>query len=88
MVLCRQFLEQVGVLEHIGHGMGRVAYEYHARFALQHVGTAGEGLVRHVVLHDVHQILARLLGAPGEFIEGDRVPVAHEAHAARGIVDE
>ena len=64
MVLRRQFLEQIRILQHIRHVVRRITYEHHARLGLHDAHAAGERLVGHVVLHDVDQIFAGLLRAP------------------------
>ena len=88
MILFRQFLEQVGIFQHVRHIMRGVAHEHHARLALERLDATGERLVGHVVLHDVHQIPAGLLGLACELVERHRIPIAHKPQVSVGIVHE
>ena len=88
MVLLRQLFEQVGVFQHVRHVMRGVAYERHARLALERLDATGERLVGHVVLHDVHQVPAGLLGLARELVERHRIPIAHKPQVSVGIVHE
>ena len=88
VILFRQFLEQVGVFQHVRHVMRGVAYERHARLALERLDATGERLVGHVVLHDVHQVPAGLLGLACELVERHRIPIAHKPQMSVGIVHE
>ena len=83
-----QLVEQVGVLEHVRHGVRGVADEDHRGFGTERLDTAGERLVRHVVLHDVHERSVGALLLAGELVEGDDVPVPDQADASVGVVDE
>ena len=88
MVLLRQLFEQVRVFQHVRHVMRGVADERHARLALERLDATGERLVGHVVLHDVHQIPAGLLGLACELVERHRIPIAHKPQVSVGIVHE
>ncbi len=82
-----QLVEQVGVLEHVRHGVRRVADEGHRGLGSVDAGAARERLVREVVLHHVDEVL---VGASvgRELVERDAVPVTNQADAAAGVVDE
>ena len=83
-----QFVEEVGVFEHVGHVVRGVAHEHHRRFGPEGLDAPGERLVRHVVLHDVDQRLVGALPLAGELVEGNHIPVADQPDAAVGVVDE
>ena len=83
-----QRLEEVAVLQHEGHVVVGVADEGKAGLSPHGIDPAGEGLVGHIVLHDVDQRLVGGLLAAGKLVKGDNVPVPHEANSAVGIVDK
>ena len=88
VVALGQLVEQVGVLEHVRHGVRGVADEHHRRLGAERLDAAGERLVRHVVLHDVDERLVGALLLARELVEGDDIPVADQADAPVGVVDE
>ena len=82
-------VEQVGGLEDIGDGVVDVALEDHGGLGVVAVGSAAKGAVGHVALHDLDGVHVFEVHA-GDLVEGDRVPVAHEAHGpvARVVAGE
>ena len=84
----RQRIEEMRILEHIRNIVRRVADESKGGFRIHRSHTTGERVVRHVVLHDVHELLLRLLVAPGKFVERNAVPIADKSNLSRRIVDE
>ena len=81
-----QLIEQVRMLQHVRHGMPGVPHEHHGRFGPQGFHAPGEGLVGHVVLHDVDQCFIDAFLLAGELVEGHAIPVAHQADFAAGVV--
>ena len=81
-----QLIEQVRMLQHVRHGMPGVPHEHHGRFGPQGFHAPGEGLVGHVVLHDVDQGLVDALLLAGKLIKSYAVPVAHQADLAAGVI--
>ena len=68
--------------------MRGVADEDHRGFCAERLDATGERLVRHVVLHDVDERLVGALLLARELVERDDVPVADQADASVGVVDE
>ena len=87
MVGLGQGLEKIGAGQHRGHGPRRVADEDHRGLGRDRAVTARERLVREVVLERVDQAALDAL-VPGEFIEGDDIPVANQADAPGRVVNE
>ena len=82
-----QGLKKVGGSQHGGHGPRRVADEDHRGLGRNRAVATRERLVREVVLERVDQAALHAL-VPGEFIEGDDIPVAHQADAPGRVVNE
>ena len=68
--------------------MGGVANEHHGCFRTECLDTAGEGLVGHVVLHDVNECAVGTFFLSGELVEGDAVPVSDQPDSPGGVVYE
>jgi hypothetical protein len=77
-----QWIEQVRMLEHVGHRMLGIADKHHGCLGAQRLHPARERFVGHVVLHDVDQRLVDALLLASEFIKGHHIPVAHQAQLA------
>ena len=75
-------------MQHVGHGVLRVADKDHRRLRAQRLDAAREGLVGHVVLQDVDQRLVDALLLAGELVKGHHIPVADQPDLAGGVVDE
>ena len=86
--LRREFLEQVAVLQHVGYVVCRVPDKREARFRANGRDAAREGLVRHVVFHDIDQRLVGRLLPSGKLVKGDYIPKANQPDPAVRIVDE
>ena len=65
-----------------------VAHKRETGLGPHRVHPPGEGLVGHIVFHDVDQRLVRCLLSTGEFIKGHDIPVADKANAPVRVVHE
>ena len=83
-----EVVKEVGLFEQVGDAFAGVADEHHGGIGGYLVGSPGEGVVGHVVLHYVHQGFIGFLTFSGELVEGDNIPVAHQAEAAVAVVHE
>ena len=81
-----QVLKEVSLVDHVAHVVARVAHKHERRLGRDLLDAAGEALVGHVVLQDVHNVWLGALVLAGELVEGHTVPVAHKANLARGVV--
>ena len=88
VVLLGKLVEEVRVLEHVGNSVGRVADEDHGGLRPEGLDAPGEGLVGHIVLHDVDERPVGPLLLAGELVEGDAVPVSDQPDPPVGVVDE
>jgi hypothetical protein len=86
--LVGETLKQVRVFQHVGNRVLGVPYKRHGRLGSERFDAAGEGLVGHVVFHDVHQRFVHSFLLSRELIEGHHIPVADQADLAIRIVDE
>jgi hypothetical protein len=86
--LVGQLAKQIRMLEHVGHGVLGVAHEDHGCLGAQRLDAPREGLVGHVVLHDVDQGLVHALLLSGELVKGDTIPVADQADLSGRVVHE
>ena len=68
--------------------MARVAYEHHRGFSGHLLDATAEGLVGHVVLHDVYDIGFGALVLARELVEGNAIPISHKPNASCGVVNK
>ena len=80
--LRRERLEEVRGFEDVLHAVVDVALEDHRRLGIEQLASAAEGAVGHIALHDLDGVGVLVVHARN-LVEGDAVPVAHQADAAR-----
>jgi len=70
MKFVRQVVKKIRVLQHERHGVLGVTDKDHRSFSAQGFNASGEGLVGHVVFHDIDQRPVHPLAFPSELVKG------------------
>ena len=82
-------MKQVRVLKHVGQRYADVLpTKTIDASAPSGFDTPREGLVGHVIFHDVDKRLVHPFLLSGKFIKGDHIPVADQADFAGRIIDK